>query len=67
MEANRGTSDVETSGEGMSEIEQEDEQPSRLKRLLKRFGVAGFLFFLIKGVVLYILVPLGLFKWFGGC
>ena len=44
-----------------------EEEPSRLKRLIKRFGVAGFLFFLIKGVVLYILAPLGLFKWLGGC
>ena len=49
-----------------------DEMPtaqpdSRLKRIIKRFGVAGFLFFLIKGVVLYILIPLGLFKWLGGC
>ncbi|MCB0711930.1 MAG: hypothetical protein KDD67_06340 [Ignavibacteriae bacterium] len=67
MEANRGTSDVERSGEGISEIRKEDEQLSQVKRLLKRFGVAGFLFFLIKGVVLYILIPLGLFKWFGGC
>lgn len=40
---------------------------SLLKRMIKRFGVAGFLFFFIKGVVLYILIPLGLFKWFGGC
>lgn len=39
----------------------------RLKRMIKRFGVAGFLFFFIKGVVLYILIPLGLFKWLGGC
>lgn len=47
--------------------EQPVEEPSRLKKLIKRFGVAGFLFFFIKGVVLYILIPLGLFKWFGGC
>lgn len=40
---------------------------SPLKRIIKRFGVAGFLFFFIKGVVLYILIPLGLFKWLGGC
>lgn len=40
---------------------------SRITRLIKRFGLAGFLFFLIKGVVLYILIPLGLFKWLGGC
>ena len=43
------------------------EKPSRLKRLVKRFGISGFLFFFIKGLVLYILIPLGLFKWFGGC
>lgn len=42
-------------------------ESSGFKRLIKRFGVAGFLFFFIKGLVLYILIPLGLFKWFGGC
>lgn len=40
-------------------------EPSRFRRIIKRFGVAGFLFFLIKGVVLYILLPLGLLKWLG--
>ncbi len=53
--------------EDISENGGQAESPSRIKRLIKRFGVAGFLFFFIKGVVLYILIPLGLFKWFGGC
>ena len=43
------------------------QKASGFKRLIKRFGVAGFLFFFIKGLVLYILIPLGLFKWLGGC
>ena len=38
-----------------------------LRKAITRFGIAGFLFFLIKGVVLYILLPLGLLKWFSGC
>ena len=46
-------------------VEVEPTEPSRFRRLIKRFGVAGFLFFLIKGVVLYILLPLGLLKWVG--
>jgi hypothetical protein len=41
------------------------QEPSRFRRILTRFGVAGFLFFLIKGIVLYILLPLGLLKWLG--
>ena len=49
------------------EVQGTEENPSRLKKLIKRFGVAGFLFFFIKGLVLYILIPLGLFKWLGGC
>jgi hypothetical protein len=27
-------------------------------RWIKRFGVAGFMFFLIKGLVLYIIIPI---------
>lgn len=58
-----GTPDVQTSDDGTGK----SEPTSRFGRLIKRFGVAGFLFFLIKGVVLYILIPLGLFKWVEGC
>lgn len=35
---------------------------SNLKRWLKRVGIAGFLFFLIKG-----LVWIGVFIWLGRC
>jgi hypothetical protein len=35
-----------------------------LNGLIKRFGVAGFLFFLIKGIVVWILLP-ALLGYFG--
>lgn len=35
---------------------------SRFKRVLKRFGIAGFLFFLIKGL-LWLLIPAALAFW----
>ncbi len=44
----------------------EELEPSRGKRLIKRFGVAGLIFFTVKGI-LWLLVPLGLFSWLGGC
>ena len=40
---------------------------SPIKRMLKKFGVAGFIFFFLKGLIVWILIPLGLFRWFGGC
>lgn len=40
---------------------------SPMKRMLKKFGVAGFIFFFLKGLIVWILIPLGLFKWLGGC
>ena len=40
---------------------------SPMKRMLKKFGVAGFIFFFLKGLIVWILIPLGLFRWFGGC
>ena len=52
---------------GEKRVQEVEKKAPVLKRLIKRFGIAGFLFFLIKGVVLYILIPLGLFKWVGGC
>ncbi|MDQ4121191.1 MAG: hypothetical protein M3209_07080 [Acidobacteriota bacterium] len=40
----------------MAESETATQETSTFKRLLKRFGVAGFLFFLIKGL-LWLIVP----------
>ncbi len=46
-----------------SDINHTNEQPQtetlagKAKLWLKRLGVGGFLFFLIKGVVLYIVLP----------
>ncbi len=34
----------------------ENKNPSRLSRWIKRFGFAGFMFFLIKGL-LWLIVP----------
>jgi hypothetical protein len=39
----------------MSEIEK-PEKPSTFTRWFKRFGVAGFLFFLVKGL-LWLIIP----------
>jgi len=38
---------------------QEKEQPkaNRFKKWFKRIGVLGFLFFLIKGIVVWIVIP----------
>lgn len=36
---------------------QADKKMNFLKRWIKRFGVAGFLFFFLKGVILYIVLP----------
>lgn len=58
-----GETYVEDSVDGLSD--QERDRRKGILGLVKRFGVAGFLFFFIKGVVLYILVPLGLIKWIG--
>ncbi len=48
----------------MKETEK-NKNPNIFAKWIKRFGVAGFLFFLIKGVVLYILVPalIAYFAW----
>ena len=35
---------------------QEDKEPKLFAKLIRRFGVAGFLFFLIKGL-LWLLIP----------
>ena len=42
--------------------EQNTEQKSSAKEWLKRIGVAGFLFFFIKGII-WILIFLGLGNW----
>ncbi len=44
-----------------------DPPASPMKRMLKKFGVAGFIFFFLKGLIVWILIPLGLFRWLGGC
>jgi hypothetical protein len=42
----------------------ENKNPGRLARWLKRFGIAGFLFFFIKGL-LWLIVPalIAYFAW----
>ncbi len=47
-------------------MQQAEKQTGKLslKNLAKRFGVAGFLFFFFKGLILYILLPAFLI-WFG--
>ncbi|GIV31188.1 MAG: hypothetical protein KatS3mg029_0547 [Saprospiraceae bacterium] len=42
--------------------EKPSSKPSSLRAWLKRLGLAGFLFFLIKG-----LIWLGIFAWAGKC
>jgi len=42
------------------------EQPKNFKHWLKRIGVAGFLFFLIKGLV-WVAIFLGVGQYFKGC
>lgn len=65
------TDEARTAGETIDEVgptEPTDRPATSLwKRMLKRFGVAGFIFFFLKGLILWVLIPLGLFRWFGGC
>lgn len=44
-------------------MEQEQQQPSKTKLWLKRMGLAGFLFFLVKGLV-WLAVIFGVTKCF---
>ncbi len=36
---------------------QESKQPNYFAKWIKRFGIAGFLFFLIKGIVVWLIIP----------
>ena len=55
------------SNAGASEPASIDEQPSKLKQYIQRFGVAGFLFFTIKGLLWLIVPALIAMGWFGEC
>ncbi len=44
--------------------QQEKEKTSKTKQLLKKFGIAGFLFFFIKGLI-WLAILFGLGKYLG--
>ncbi len=44
-----------------------EDDTSWFRRMLTRFGVAGFIFFFLKGLIVWVLIPLGLLGWFGEC
>jgi hypothetical protein len=65
--ADRGPDRRSSARSSSAETEATLENGGRLRQYARRLGWAGFLFFFLKGLILYVLIPLGLFKWIGGC